>query len=102
MLFRSAVTSLTTEEASPEALLALNRGHWSIENQLHYVRDVTMKEDASQVRSDSAPTVMTALRNTVISLLRKNGIRRVAAALRDLSTNIPAALAMVGLAWSSR
>lgn len=53
-----AVTSLTAEEASAGALLALNRGHWSIENQLHYVRDVTMREDASQVGADHVGVVL--------------------------------------------
>lgn len=63
------ITSLSGERASPEALLARTRDHWKIENQLHYVRDVTLKEDACRVRSGSAPQVLAALRNTVVHLL---------------------------------
>lgn len=39
------ITSLTSAQATPEQLLKLNRRHWSIENELHYVRDVTFDED---------------------------------------------------------
>ena len=50
------ITSLTPTEASAKDLLTLRRGHWTIENQSHWVRDVVLGEDASQVRSgrDSA------------------------------------------------
>lgn len=60
------ITSLSEEKADATRLLGLIRGHWGIENGLHYVRDVTMGEDASRVRSGSAPQVMAALRNLVI------------------------------------
>ena len=63
------ITSLSGERASPKALLARTRDHWKIENQLHYVRDVTLKEDACRVRSDSAPQVLAAVRNAVVHLL---------------------------------
>jgi hypothetical protein len=63
-------------------LLGLVRGHWKIENQLHYVRDVTLEEDRSQTRSESLPQVMAALRNTAIGLIRLAGHGNVAAACR--------------------
>ena len=56
-----AVTSLTPERADPARLLALVRGHWEIENRLHWVRDVTFDEDRSQVRTGTAPRVMATL-----------------------------------------
>jgi predicted transposase YbfD/YdcC len=64
-----ASTSLSPKKADALRLLQVWRGHWGIENRLHYVRDVTMKEDASQVRSGSVPEVMAALRNIVLGLL---------------------------------
>ena len=94
-----AITSLSAEEATAGALLALNRGHWRIENELHYVRDVTLHEDASRVGKDGGPAAMATVRNTVISVLRKHGNPTIAAALRKLSANVGAALALVGLAW---
>jgi hypothetical protein len=63
------VTSLRPERATPERLLALVRGQWQIENQSHWVRDVTFDEDRSQVRCGHIPHVMAALRNTAIGLL---------------------------------
>ncbi len=77
-----AVSSLWPHEAEPRRLLELNRGHWGIENRLHYVRDVTLGEDGSQVRTGSAPQVMAAMRNATIGLLRMAGAANIAAALR--------------------
>jgi hypothetical protein len=57
-----AVTSLAHAQASPARLADLLRGHWAIENGLHWVRDVTFAEDASQVRSGTGPQVMACLR----------------------------------------
>ena len=94
-----AVTSLWPHEAGPKRLLELNRGHWGIENRLHYVRDVTLGEDASQVRTGSAPQVMAALRNATIGLLRMAGATNIAAALRRNSAHPEEALAMLGLSY---
>ena len=85
-------------KASPQRLLALNRGHWEIENRLHWVRDVVFGEDLSQIRTGAGPRVMASLRNLAISLIRLHrkgcGIAR---ALRDLAARPHLALAMVGL-----
>jgi predicted transposase YbfD/YdcC len=77
-----AVTSLAHAHASPARLADLIRGHWTIENGLHEVRDVTFAEDAAQLRTGSAPQVMAALRNLVIGALCRAGPVNLAAALR--------------------
>jgi predicted transposase YbfD/YdcC len=92
-----AITSLCPNEASPSKLLALVRGHWGIENRLHWVRDVTFREDQSQVRKGSAPQVMAGLRNTAIGLLRLNGGVNIAAALRRNACHPEEALSLVGI-----
>ena len=66
------VTSLPASEAGPERLLALVRAHWSIENRLHYVRDVSMNEDRCRVRAGGR--ALAALRNLVLSLIRARGL----------------------------
>jgi predicted transposase YbfD/YdcC len=93
-----AITSLG-RRVGPSALLGIWRGHWAIENRLHYVRDVTLGEDASRVRSGSAPQVMAALRNATIALLRRAGHANVAAGLRAVGwrTQAGAALALLGI-----
>lgn len=92
------VTSLSATEASPERLLALNRGHWEIENRVHWVRDVTFAEDQSQVRTGAGPRMMAILRNLAISLVRlRHAARWIVQALRHLAARPHLALAMVGL-----
>ena len=63
------VTSLTAEKAGPERLLALARAHWAIENQLHYVRDVSMDEDRCRVRAGAARSPPCAISSSVSSEL---------------------------------
>lgn len=92
-----AITSLPPAQASPQRLLALWRGHWSIENKLHWVRDVTFDEDRSQVRTGAGPQVMAALRSTAIGALRRAGHTNIAAALRTYAGHPRAALALLGL-----
>jgi predicted transposase YbfD/YdcC len=69
-------------DAGPETLAAWVRGHWEIENRLHWVRDVTYQEDKSLVRTGNAPRVMATLRSLAISLLRLDGHSNIAAANR--------------------
>ena len=90
------VTSLPPEEASPDRLLALWRGHWGIENRMHWVRDVTFDEDRSQVRTGSAPQIMAALRDLTISVMRIAGEANIAAALRRCTVHPSRPLALIG------
>jgi predicted transposase YbfD/YdcC len=77
-----AITSLRHEEADPVELAELVRGHWTIENGVHLVRDVTYAEDASRVRTGNTPRVMATLRNIAIGLARQAGHTNIAAATR--------------------
>jgi predicted transposase YbfD/YdcC len=92
-----AVTSLDEKQVDAGQLLRLWREHWHIENKLHYVRDVTFKEDKSQVRTGKIPQVMAALRNAVISLMRVSGATNIAAACRRYAAQPGLALAAIGL-----
>jgi Transposase DDE domain len=92
------ITSLTPEKASPKRLLRLNRGHWRIENGLHWVRDVTFAEDLSQVRTGAGPRMMATLRNLAISLIRlRCKTTEIARAVRDMAARPHLALAIIGL-----
>ena len=80
------ITSLTPEKASAEDLLKIRRGHWTIENKLHWTRDVIFNEDASQARTGSIPHVMAvSLRNAAISLLRFAGHTKISKTLREFA-----------------
>ena len=76
------ITSADFTTAPPAVLASWIRDHWHIENRLHWVRDVTFGEDASQVRTGNAPHVMATLRNTTIALLRLAGHTNLAEARR--------------------
>lgn len=90
------ITSLSVEQADASRLLELTRGHWEIENGLHYKRDVTLGEDASRVRREGAPQVMAALRNSVLHLLDGTA-ESLAAAVRTMNNCFNKALALLGL-----
>jgi predicted transposase YbfD/YdcC len=93
-----AITSLALGTASPARLAGWLRGHWRIENRLHWVRDVTFSEDASHARTGSLPRVMASLRNLAIGALRLAGHPNLAAALRHTGRDPARPLAILGLA----
>ncbi len=90
-----AICSLDMIAAPPTTVATWLQGHWSIENALHWVRDVVFDEDRHQLRTGSGPQVMATLRNTAISLLRLAGHTRIAAGLRHHSRNPHRALDLI-------
>jgi predicted transposase YbfD/YdcC len=92
-----AITSLTFAQASPARLADYLRGHWAIENGLHWVRDVTFAEDASQLRTGAGPHVMACLRNLAIGALSRAGPVNLAAALRQHARDPTRPLATLGI-----
>ncbi|MGH3185165.1 MAG: ISAs1 family transposase, partial [Streptosporangiaceae bacterium] len=76
------ITSLTAREAGPGHIAAYIRGHWGVENKIHWVRDVTFREDSSRVRADSRPRVLATLRNLGMGLIRQAGHHDIAATIR--------------------
>ncbi len=90
-----AICTLPAEDAQPAELAAWARGHWSIENRLHWVRDVTLGEDLHQARTGNGPQIMAALRNLTISLLRFAGHKNIAKALRHHARHPDQAITLV-------
>ncbi|MFI6357360.1 ISAs1 family transposase [Streptomyces sp. NPDC050743] len=79
------ITDRTSRQASPERIARLVRSQWVIENQLHFVRDVTFDEDRSQIRTGHGPENMATLRSLAINKLRLDGHTNTAAGLREMS-----------------
>jgi len=94
---RYGITSLPPTSADAPRLLALVRGHWQIENGLHYIKDVTLGEDRSLIHKGNGPSIMAILRDTVVSMLHRAGWRTIAERLRFYSGNAHAALALLGI-----
>ena len=78
------ISSLSPRQASASRLLALVRAHWRIENRLHWRRDVTLREDHSQVRKGNAPQVVAALNNLVLAVFDFLGVHQVPKQMRLL------------------
>src|SRR4051794_8829637 len=78
-----AITSLDHRAADPRLLADWLQGHWAIESRVHYVRDVTEREDASRIRRGAGPQLMAALRNTATNIARLGGPANIPAAQRD-------------------
>jgi len=94
---RSLITSVPRTVAGAPELLRWARGHWSIENRSHHVRDVTLGEDASRIRKRSGPEVMAAIRNATIGFLRSTGVTNIAEALRRNAARVDDLFAKLGI-----
>jgi predicted transposase YbfD/YdcC len=80
-----AVTDLAAHQADAPEIAHHVREHWGIENKIDHVRDTTFTEDASRVRTGTAPRAMATLRNLAIGALRLTGCDNIAAGLRKHS-----------------
>ena len=92
---RYGITSLPPQQADAARLLALRRGHWSIENRLHRHKDVNFGEDASLIHAGAGPTVLALLRDAALNLLHQAGVQRIASRLRTHGQQPEHAVALV-------
>lgn len=90
-----AITSLTRAQANAKQLDALWRGHWTIENRVHYVRDVTLGEDACQTHVGNAPRVLAAWRDAILNLFRACGWANISDAIRHYAAKVIYALDLI-------
>lgn len=92
-----AITSVPPAQADAAKLLSWWRGHWSIENRSHYVRDVTLKEDDCPIYRGHAPQNLAALRNALVAWLRLDGCSNIASGLRACARNTRRLFAKLGI-----
>jgi hypothetical protein len=90
------ITSLPATLAGPEHLNYYQRWHWTVENRLHWTRDMTFPEDSSQLRTGTAPRALASFRNLAINTFRLAGRANIAHARRDLH-NHDAVFAVFGI-----
>jgi predicted transposase YbfD/YdcC len=79
---------ISSVELKAEAFAQVIRGHWHIENCLHWVKDVVMKEDNSRIRNKQAAGNFSLVRSMVISILRKQGYTSTTRAQRQIAHDI--------------
>ncbi len=92
-----AITSVPRSLADAARLSKCWRGHWGIENRLHWVRDVTFGEDANRTRTKSTPQIFSAFRNATITCLSSLGYTNIAAALRENALKVNDLLPKLGI-----
>jgi predicted transposase YbfD/YdcC len=91
------LTDLTPSQAGATQLECVWRGHWTIENCDHYVRDVTLGEDAGQAHTGSTAHALAAWRNGILIVLRRAGWRTIADAVRAYAASVHNALDLIGI-----
>lgn len=92
-----AITSLSRRQADASELLKLWRGHWGIENRLHWVRDTLWQEDRCRIKNPTGGHNMAAFRNAAINLLRLAKVPNLAAAVRENAYRTDRLFARLGI-----
>lgn len=82
------ITSRTPEQADPQRVLKVNRGHWTIENSCHYILDWNYDEDRSRIRTGYGPENITRFRRFAIGVIKSKSVRSVAQKMRELTRNV--------------
>lgn len=89
------LTNLPRNKANACSLLKFNQQHWYVENRLHYRRDVTLGEDACQVRIQGAPQALAALNGGILALMDWVGVNNVAKQTRHFCAQPQEALQLL-------
>lgn len=89
--------SLRPDEAGAAVIEAFWRGHWTIENRLHYIRDVTFGEDAGHAAQGATAHVLATLRNGLLYLFRQAHWISVPDALAHYGAAVVRAFTLIGL-----
>jgi len=82
------ITSRVPEQAGPQQVLKVNRGHWTIENSCHYILDWNFDEDRSRIRTGYGPENISRLRRFAIGVIKSKGARSVAQKMRQLARSV--------------
>lgn len=82
------ITSCTPDQATPQQVLTVNRGHWSIENSCHYILDWNFDEDRSRIRTGHGPENVSRLRRFAVGLIKAKGVSNVAQKMRHLHRRV--------------
>ncbi len=96
------LTDHTPDRADAAAVLAYNRGHWTVENRCHYLLDGNWDEDRCTLRTGHGPANITALRRFAIGAIKAKSRDTVAATLQRLARNVHLMFEDLGMTENSR
>ncbi len=88
--YAERVIYVSSHRAEAADFARIVRGHWEVENGLHWVKDVVLGEDAYSTRAGYAPQNAALLRSWMVTLFRLAGYRSITAGLRRLAHDVPA------------
>lgn len=94
-LYDEHVFYISSRLMEAQAFAEVIRGHWQVENGLHWVKDVILKEDACTTHTGRAPQNLALLRSLAVTIFRKNGYYSIKDALRRFTQDIPAILRLL-------
>lgn len=92
-----AITSVPRPQASAVQLLGWWRGHWGIENRLHWLRDTAWGEDRCRVRTGHTPRLLSTFRNAALNFMRSAGSNQITATLREHAYRVDRLLTRLGI-----
>ena len=95
--FAYAVTTLSAARATAAEILPYWRGHWGIENRLHWVRDAVLREDHCRANIGHSPQNLAACRNVGLSILRLAGVKEILSTLRCFASHPLEMLKLLGI-----
>jgi predicted transposase YbfD/YdcC len=95
--FEKTTYYITNTNLSPYRLSKITRGHRKIENVLHWIKDVSMKEDACRIRKNKPAGTLGILRNIAFNLLKLTGIKSVKKAMEKMLKNLEEIWMMINL-----
>lgn len=92
-----AITTLSSAKAAATKILPYWRGHWGIENRLHWVRDAVLREDHCRANVGHSPQNLAACRNVGLSILRLAGVKGILYTLRCFASRPLEMLKFLGI-----
>jgi predicted transposase YbfD/YdcC len=84
------ITNIEQDKLDAKSFMELKREYWSIENKLHYRKDLVFNEDRSTIRAKHGPENMSNLRNFAIGFLMSNKVKNVKRCVDNIKYRNPA------------
>lgn len=93
--YRETTLYISSHTASAEEFARIVRGHWQVENGLHWVKDVVQGDDCCTTKAGFAPENLSLLRSLAVTLYRLHGNYSIKRALRRFAHDLPSLIRLL-------